>query len=279
MDENSRPLSEVEFVALDLETTGLSPAACRIVEVGALRFRLDGRQLGCLEQLVDPECPIPRVVTRIHGITDAMVRGKPTIASVLPALLEFLGAPETILLAHNARFDLAFLASALDRAELPPPAHSVVDTLALARACLRLRSHRLETVALHLGIADREEHRALSDSRLVMGAVCEMVRRNQRLKTVGDLFLLAPPRSFLHAGVRPSPPLVSDERLQEVVRRQETVILIYRGQTTGLVQRKVTPRNIVRYGSRVYLAAYCHVDGIEKTYRVDRIYGFHVENP
>jgi DNA polymerase III alpha subunit (gram-positive type) len=99
--ESRRPLSDVEFVAFDLETTGLFPVTCRIVEFGAMRFRLDGQQLDCLEQLVDPKCLIPRAVTWIHGINDAMVRGKPTVGEIMPKFLEFLGGPETILLAHN----------------------------------------------------------------------------------------------------------------------------------------------------------------------------------
>lgn len=96
------PLSETEFVAFDLETTGVGPRSCQIVELGAVRFRLDGTEVGCIEQLVDPGCPIPPAVTRIHGITDAMVRGMPTIAAVLPRLLEFLGSSATLLLAHHA---------------------------------------------------------------------------------------------------------------------------------------------------------------------------------
>ena len=106
---HDRPLAEVEFVAFDLETTGLFPVVNRIVEFGAVRFRLDGRELGTWEQLVDPECPIPPGVTEIHGITDTMVRGQPTVARALPGFLDFLGRTEAILLAHNATFDLGFL--------------------------------------------------------------------------------------------------------------------------------------------------------------------------
>jgi DNA polymerase-3 subunit epsilon len=192
-----RPLSEVEFVAFDLETTGLSPVACRIVEVGAIRFRLDGKELGCVDQLVDPQCPIPAAVTRIHGITNAMVRGKPTLDGLLPEFQSILGGPETVLLAHNARFDLGFLSCAMSRLGVPPPAHTVIDTLKLSRACLRgLFSHRLETVAVHLKLTDREDHRALSDSRLVMGLFQRIVADNPRLETVEDLFRLSPPMGF-----------------------------------------------------------------------------------
>ena len=162
---HDRPLSEVEFVAFALETTGLFPGVNRIVEFGAVRFRLDGRELGTWEQLVDPECQIPPGVTEIHGITDAMVRGQPTLAQTLPGFLDFLGSTEAILLAHNANFDLGFLNFAAAKTGLTLPANPVIDTLDLARTCVRgAPSCRLEDLVVHLRLAESEDHRALSDS-------------------------------------------------------------------------------------------------------------------
>ena len=102
-------LADVDFVAFDLETTGLSPISCRIVEFGAVRFNLAAGELETFEQIVDPQCPIPPETIRVHGITDAMVRGMPTVSEVLPAFLGFLGGPDTVLMAHNASFDIGFL--------------------------------------------------------------------------------------------------------------------------------------------------------------------------
>jgi len=113
------PLPNVQFVALDLETTGLYPVSCRIVEFGAVRFKLAKGELHRFEQLVDPECPIPSDATRIHGITDAMVCSMPTVAATLPIFLGFLGDPDTVLLAHNASFDLGFLSFALAKLGMP----------------------------------------------------------------------------------------------------------------------------------------------------------------
>jgi len=127
----SLPLPDAEFVALDLETTGLYPVSCRLVEFGAVRFKLAKGELLRFEQLVDPECPIPSEATRIHGITDAMVRDMPTVAETLPIFLGFLGGPETVLLAHNASFDLGFLSFALAKLGMPFPPNPVVDTLDL----------------------------------------------------------------------------------------------------------------------------------------------------
>jgi len=131
MPNANLPLPNTEFVAFDLETTGLCPVSCRIVEFGAVRFTPAKGELHHFEQLADPEFPIPDDATRIHGITDAMVRGMPTVAETLPIFLGFLGGPETVLLAHNASFDLGFLSFALAKLGMPFPPNPVVDTLDL----------------------------------------------------------------------------------------------------------------------------------------------------
>ena len=128
-------LTDITVVAFDTETTGLFPMMHRLVEIGAVRFRLDGRELATFEQLIDPHILIPSKVQQVHGITDRMVRGQPTVEQVIPQFIEFLGAPDTILLAHNALFDLGFLAMALTRLGIACPPHSVFDTLEMAASC------------------------------------------------------------------------------------------------------------------------------------------------
>jgi len=119
---NTRPrLTDLTFLALDTETTGLFPIMHRLVEIGAVRFRLDGRELANFQSLINPQTPIPQNVQQIHGITDAMVRGKPTFEHVLPRFIEFLSESDTIILAHNALFDRGFLAMALTRLGIAYP--------------------------------------------------------------------------------------------------------------------------------------------------------------
>jgi len=108
-------LTDVTFVAFDTETTGLHPMVHRLVEIGAIRFRLDGRETTTFQSLINPQIPIPLDVQQVHGITNRMVRGQPTVDQILPRFIEFLGESDTILLAHNVPFDLSFLAMALIR--------------------------------------------------------------------------------------------------------------------------------------------------------------------
>lgn len=272
-----RPLDAVEFVAFDLETTGLSPAYCRIVEFGALRFRFDGTELGQFEQLCDPRCSIPYAAMRVHHITEQMVRGQPTVERVLPRFLEFLGGPETVLLAHHAPFDVGFLRQAVEECGLNFPARPVLDTRPLARACLgRSYGCGLETLGRAFRLIDCESHRALADSRLLAGVLRALVALRPDVHTVEALAKLAKPVALASpaatAGAAPHA-----ERLQLAVRERQTLLILYNG-TTGCGPRRVTARRLVRSAGHDYLAAFCHTEQIEKRYRLDRIVEISVES-
>ena len=122
----------VRCVAVDLETTGLIPGHDRIVEIGAVAFSPAGGVESEFSELVDPGIPIPRAASRVNGITDDMVRGRPTVAGVLPSFLAFLG--DAVPVAHNAAFDVGFIAADAARLGLAAPSTPVIDTRALARA-------------------------------------------------------------------------------------------------------------------------------------------------
>ena len=158
-----------QYIAFDLETTGLNPEFDRIVEIGAVRFDARGRELDRFEQLIDPRRPISPGARAINGIRDEDLAGSPVAADVLPRFLAFLeaasGGP---LVAHNANFDAGFLGREIRRAGLATPPCSVHDTLALARRRLpMLRSHRLERLADHFRLDAAVRHRALGDALIV----------------------------------------------------------------------------------------------------------------
>ena len=161
--EDAVPLSEVEFVIVDLETTGGSPADCRITEIGAVKLR-GGERTGVFETLVNPGVPIPRQITHLTGIDDLVVAGAPPIEWVLPSFAEF--ARGCVFVAHNARFDFTFLNVALERLEydaLPP---QPVCTARLARRVVwpDVPNVRLHTLAQYFRTAVRPSHRALPDA-------------------------------------------------------------------------------------------------------------------
>ena len=160
----SRPLDEVDFVIVDIETTGWTPGVARITEIGAVRISA-GQQLGQFSSLVNPGRAIPERVAALTGISDAMVAAAPPLAEVLPAFLAF--ARGCVLTAHNAPFDTGFLAAASQACDLPWPDVPEVDTVELARWVLNedeVPNCKLSTLAAFFGARTTPRHRALADA-------------------------------------------------------------------------------------------------------------------
>jgi DNA polymerase-3 subunit epsilon len=174
-DALARPLGEVPFVVVDLETTGGSPGVGGVIEVGAVRV-VGGRLTETFATLVNPGRPIPPFVTRLTGIDDAMVRRAPSLSDVLPPFLEFAG--RGVLVAHNAAFDVGHLDAAHRALAGRPLDHPGLCTLRLARRLLPDQRRRsLDAVAGTLGIDCTGRHRALPDARIAAEILCVFLER------------------------------------------------------------------------------------------------------
>ena len=152
-----------DYTAVDLETTGFSPAKDRIIEFGAVRVR-NGKPVKTYSMLINPEREIPTAVTRLTGIDDTDVNGQPTEAQALPEFLKFIG--NDVLVGHNINeFDAPFIASAATRLGLHIPANNTIDTLILSRAIFpNEKRHRLVDLIRRFGIAQVETHRPADDA-------------------------------------------------------------------------------------------------------------------
>jgi DNA polymerase-3 subunit epsilon len=165
-DYESLQNPDLVFVAFDLETTGLSPQLDRIVEIGAVKY-VDGKETAKYGVLVNPEMAMPPGAAAVNGITDEMLAGKPTIREELPKFLEFVRG--TVLVAHNAAFDLGFIRSAMSRQGLGLLANDFVDTRVMAQKAYPGRpNYKLQSLALDLGVKALEAHRAEDDARVCL---------------------------------------------------------------------------------------------------------------
>ncbi len=176
-DDLGTPLSGVTFVVVDLETTGGNPRSGDITEIGAVKVR-GGEVLGEFQTLVKPGVPIPAFISVLTGITDAMVAAAPGIGSALPAFLEF--ARGSVLVAHNAPFDIGFLRAACSDLGLPWPGHQVLDTVHLARQLVssdEVPNRKLSSLARLFGAATTPDHRALHDAQATVDVLHALLER------------------------------------------------------------------------------------------------------
>ena len=161
-DVASIALRDVEFCVVDLETTGGRNEFDAITEIGAVKYR-GGEEIGRFTTLVNPQCEIPPFITVLTGITNMMVASAPTIDETLEPLLGFIG--DSVLVAHNARFDIGFINAALVRSGRERLMNRVLDTVSLARRLVgaEVRNCKLSTLAATLGFANQPCHRAIND--------------------------------------------------------------------------------------------------------------------
>jgi DNA polymerase III subunit epsilon len=260
-----------EFIAFDLETTGLHPVFARIIEIGAVRFRGDGTVLDSFQQLIDPKCAISPGAMAVNGISNEMVAGQPLIEDVLPVFTLFIGADPVVMTAYNAGFDMSFLAFAYSRLGLKKPLHPVVDTLALARYRLNLPSYRMEAVGRSLRLVEKAEHRALEDAQLLKSIFLKLIGVPPKIESAAELLRILPGLNFdeyeASLGEAPS----GFEVLWETMATDQAVEMLYLGGSNPGTARVVTPLGVTRMGGLFYLSAYCHQSGINKTFRLDRI--------
>lgn len=263
---NSDKLSSIDFCSVDLETTGVNPAFDKIVEIGAVRFRIDGGNI-CYQTLVNPGIPIPANVIRIHGITDEMVMGSPVLEDIRDAFFSFLEG--TVLVIQNPRFDLSFIDRAFRMSDAIMPDLNALDTVKLAKKYFTaLPNHKLSTLSSHLGL-ELVSHRALDDAIACMAVFCETLKGfgltgdstfSDLIKIHGDL---------VHPG------LTSDSSAGKEVWRKifigEEVTIRYIDSDGTITRRNILPKELLTYGKNNYIRAHCYLRNSERCFMTSRI--------
>ena len=179
-------LSDVEFVVIDTETTGLRPGPDRVIEVACVRVR-GGEAIDSFQTLINPIRRIPPFIAQFTGITQEMVNDAPTAKEIMPDVMHFIDG--AIIVGHNVGFDIGFLsyeAQLLGRA-FPPDG---LDTIPLARRfCPGLKRFKLDMVATHLNIPTVNRHRALGDATVTAAVFLRILElaQQQNISTLGQL--------------------------------------------------------------------------------------------
>lgn len=268
----TRALKDCTFAAFDFETTGLSAARDRVVEIGAVRFRPGLNERLPYDRLVNPGTPMPEVVIGIHGITDAAVADAPDFAAIAGEFTAFLDG--AILLAHHAAFDIAFYTCELRRAGIEPVPVLVLDTYHLARKVFPdAPSYKLSALLSWLGLEmEGAAHRALPDS-LACARLFEacLAKLTDGIDTsLAELIRLYPQARVgmndIEHGSNPN-----HQSLQSAISSQNDVMIAYRNARNELLERRISPILLGGYGRFSYVEAYCHLRQENRQFRIDRI--------
>ena len=176
-----------DYVAVDLETTGLSPYTCSIIEIAAARYE-GGVLHSHFESLVNPGCSISPFITNLTGITGEMVADASPIDEVLPEFIRFVGG--SVIVGHNVGFDIGFITQACARCLECAFPNDYIDTMRISRRLFKhFPNHKLPTLVREMGIGSGTEHRALADVICTAGCY-EYMKKELRSRSAEGILVL-----------------------------------------------------------------------------------------
>jgi len=268
---DQEPLSALWFTALDLETTGLSAGEDRIIEIAAQRFQLGQAPVSTFQTLVKPDIVISDEVQTIHHISNEMVADSPSFADIASKLAVFL--KDSILLAHNASFDMTFLACELQRAGLKPLREMALDTCRLARKALpEAPNYKLSTLAEYLNLEISPSHRALPDTQACLSVFEACVKALPEKETTPLSKLIeAHPQIYVgfHEQMESSTEL--QVQLLTAIESHQEIQITYHNSKNKNLPRQITPLFLGGLGDYAYIEAYCHLRQSHRQFRLSRI--------
>lgn len=261
-------LDEVDYVIIDVETTGLSPeGGDRVCEIGAVKLR-GGAVIGTFSTLIDPQRPISAGAFSVNGISPGMLMGAPPFSEIAEKLRQLIEG--TVLVAYNAPFDAGFLVNEFRLIGNPPISNKLIDALAIARRLLPgLGRYPQENVARVLAIPFPIKHRALEDAMVTaqLFTVFTTILKAYDCTTVNDLLR------------RDLTSLLNAKRLRlvnDALERKQNIWIKYLSPTNfEITDRVVSPLECVTTGAGrsggTYLLAYCHSAKGERNFHIDRM--------
>ncbi len=261
---------DVDFCFLDVETTGLDPdLGDRVCEIAIQKVR-NGKIIESLETLVNPGRSIPTSATSIHKINYEMVMSSPYFRDIAEDIIGMLR--NSVVVAHNASFDIKFIYTELRNLELPVPDFFVVDTLKIARRYFNYKNNSLGYIAKTIGFPTDNEHRAFGDVKIARFVfdyfLMELDRRGIRLNKLKDILKLQGKIPQFEENGKSTIPPDLEVALRERGKVQIKYLSVYSERESV---RIIEPLDFNVSGKYIYILAYCHLRKERCKFRVDRI--------
>lgn len=261
------------LVAFDLETTGLSPASDRIIEIAAIKIDSEGN-LSTYHQIINPMIMIPEKTIQYHQITDDMVQGKPSLKKPLKEFLDFIG--NYPLVAHNAQFDIGFIVMGIHEYKYGFSLSDVFDSCKLARTIHRdleekPEDFKLSTLAEFFKIKFTH-HRALDDALVCLRVFAHSIMKMPQVSLLDTI----KEKSFLYklSTFKSNIDLKLPKKFDLVVQamqNDEHLEIIYSGGTHKDVTRPIRPIAFLPVPAGLILFAECQIDNMNKSFALKKI--------
>jgi len=263
-------LSSARFAFLDLESTGLSPwFGDRICEIGIVLT--EGRRIKQQVQiLVNPERPLSLSAASTSGLTDEQLSRAPFFVEVADDIAEWLKG--TVVVCHNAQFDVQFLDSEFRRLGREIQIPNLIDTLLLARQYFDLPSYSLLSVAEAFHIPMTVAHRALDDAHTGRGIFFAMMDSLKQFGKPLDDYI-----GIYNSPVWPNDGIQLPTELGEAIYGNRRMFIRYVNGEGEESERWITPKQVMGLSDYIYLKAHCHLRNDERNFRLDRILEVRVE--
>jgi DNA polymerase-3 subunit epsilon len=261
-------LKEATFVAFDTETTGRYPVESEICEIAAVKY-LNGKQIDQFESLVKPIQKMSEAVIEIHHITNEMVADAPPIDQVIRKFVSFLGDAHVV--AHHAPFDLGFTIPEMEKLYIPLPKGLVFCSSIISRMLINsVPNHRLQTLADHLKLPERNAHRALDDAIACWHVFDKCVTKFGPEKNCFDLYK-AQKADLSWARYSLTELAESNANAHKAIIAAKEKRRLEINYKEGTVTRIIQPLGIVRNPKGDFVAAMCEREWTIKRFYLNRI--------
>ncbi len=263
-------LSSARFAFLDLESTGLSPwFGDRLCEIGIVLT--EGRRIKQqVQMLVNPERQLSLSAASTSGLTNEQLARAPLFADVANDVVEWLKG--TVVVCHNAQFDIQFLDSEFRRLGREIQIPNLIDTLLLARQYFELPSYCLLSLAEAFRVPATVAHRALDDAHTGRGIFFAMMDSLKELGRPLDDYI-----GIYNSPVWPNDGIQLPTELGEAIYSNKRIFIRYVNGEGEETERWITPKQVMGLSDYIYLKAHCHLRNDERNFRLDRILEVRIE--
>lgn len=266
----SFPLNELQFVSVDVETTGLYPdKGDKIVEIAAVRFdqkRKSKEPMAIFSSIINPLRHIPDNTSELHGITDEIAQNAPPFSAIIPTFLHFIN--DDVLIGYNADFDMYFINKELQQNDRETLSNPIIDSLKVSKRFLLLPNYKLRDVAAHLNVEfppGMLQHSALGDAMANGKVFCNLLNMVVRMgyEYAIDLFKLI--------GDKKQEQQEMIIKITDAIFREKKMKIRYHSLEHKVTDRMILPKKLEERNQEYFLVAYCYLQEQERTFALDRI--------